>query len=69
MPDFTGKSKEELRADLTKYEELIVDVQEERSFMAKQANMHIHAADFERLDQDKERFEGYVEEIKKLLGE
>ena len=68
MPNFTEMNLEELQAAKKRAEALLVDAQDERSFLGKQTSMHIKVAEFKRLDQDIEKFTAQVAEIEKLLA-
>ena len=69
MPSYETMNTEELNAALKRSKALLEDAQDERAFLGKQTSMHIKVAEFKRLDQDIERFEGQVKEIEALLAE
>jgi hypothetical protein len=60
---------QELNADLKRTEGLLKDAQDERSFLGKQANMHINAAEFTRLDRDIERYGDRIESLKTKIAQ
>ena len=68
MPSYENLTREELLIQLTRNEAILQDALDERSFIGKQTSMHIKVAELNRLDQDAERFEGRVAEIKALLA-
>ena len=67
MADFESMSKEELETELTKQKALLEDVRHERSFLGKQAGMHINASEFARLDRDAETAEKKIQQLESLI--
>lgn len=69
MVDYSKMSTEELTEELSKTEEFLQDAQDERAFLGKQTSMHIEVVEFVRIDQEIEKFEARISEIKRLLEE
>lgn len=68
MPNYENLDSTELKTALTRAQALLQDATDERSFLGKQTSMHIKVAEFNRLDQDIEKFQARVTELEALLA-
>lgn len=69
MPNYDTMNREELEKALERAQALFEDARDERSFLGKQTSMHIKVAEFNRLDQDIEKFRSQVEQLKALIAQ
>jgi hypothetical protein len=68
MPNFETMNREELKTALDRAQAFEQDAKDERSFLGKQTSMHIKVSEFDRLDQDIEKFGGHVQQIEALIA-
>lgn len=67
MPDYKSLTVDELTSELARLNVLLDDLRSEREFMGRQTGMHMSTSVFARLDQEMEKHEKSVAEIKELL--
>lgn len=67
MTDIKEMSKEVLEKELKKQQMLLEDIEHERTFLGKQAGMHIKVSEFDRLDRDAEAKKRKIAELEAAI--
>ncbi len=68
MKDYSQLNADELQAERKRVQELLQDAEDERRFLGMQSGQHIKVAEFNRIDQDIEKYTSWIKAIDERLA-
>jgi len=67
MTDYNAYTLEELQAELNKAQNMLSEVEDERTFMGKQTGMHISAKEFAKFDREIAKYQEQIAQLEKEI--